>query len=181
MSDYLYLSWFLDIFVYSEFKMNPKRLKISKMTIEDLIRVLPIATGPVILVSGIGLLLLTMTNRLGRVIDRARSLCSEITGSSGDETKGKELQLDILWKRAQIIRMSIAFASSSALIAALFVVVLFIVTLYKIEISWLLSLLFILCLGSLIISLLLLIRDINKTLSALKLEIKATNKTDNKR
>jgi hypothetical protein len=30
------------------------------------------AIGPVILISGVGLLLLTMTNRLGRAIDRAR-------------------------------------------------------------------------------------------------------------
>ena len=35
---------------------------------------LQVAIGPVILISGVGLLLLTMTNRLGRAIDRARQM-----------------------------------------------------------------------------------------------------------
>ena len=41
-------------------------------TVHDIVPVLQIAIGPVILISGVGLLLLTMTNRLGRAIDRAR-------------------------------------------------------------------------------------------------------------
>ena len=46
-------------------------------TLHAIVPVLQMATGPVILISGIGLLLLTMTNRLGRAIDRARSLSRE--------------------------------------------------------------------------------------------------------
>ena len=38
----------------------------------DLLPILQTAIGPVILVSGVGLLILSMTNRLGRAIDRAR-------------------------------------------------------------------------------------------------------------
>lgn len=44
----------------------------------DLLPSLQIAIGPVILVSGVSLLLLSMTNRLGRVIDRARDLSIEL-------------------------------------------------------------------------------------------------------
>ena len=44
----------------------------SEFGVSELIPVLQTAIGPVILISGVGLLLLTMTNRLGRVIDRAR-------------------------------------------------------------------------------------------------------------
>ena len=44
------------------------------MPVRDLIPILQVAIGPVILISGVGLLLLSMTNRLGRVIDRARLL-----------------------------------------------------------------------------------------------------------
>ncbi|WP_345111750.1 DUF2721 domain-containing protein [Candidatus Villigracilis vicinus] len=43
-------------------------------SIQELIPVLQTAIGPVILISGVGLLLLSMTNRLSRVIDRARNL-----------------------------------------------------------------------------------------------------------
>ena len=41
------------------------------MRFAELIPVLQMAVGPVILISGIGLILLSMTNRFGRVIDRA--------------------------------------------------------------------------------------------------------------
>ena len=41
-------------------------------SLEQIIPELRDAIGPVILISGVGLLLLTMTNRLGRAIDRAR-------------------------------------------------------------------------------------------------------------
>ena len=41
-------------------------------TLEQIIPELRDAIGPVILISGVGRLLLTMTNRLGRAIDRAR-------------------------------------------------------------------------------------------------------------
>jgi len=41
-------------------------------SLEQIIPELRDAVGPVILISGVGLLLLTFTNRLGRAIDRAR-------------------------------------------------------------------------------------------------------------
>ena len=42
------------------------------MPLTALIPILQVAIGPVILVSGVGLLLLSMTNRLGRIVDRRR-------------------------------------------------------------------------------------------------------------
>ena len=46
--------------------------------IQQIVPELRDAIGPVILISGVGLLLLTMTNRLGRAIDRARLLKNEL-------------------------------------------------------------------------------------------------------
>jgi hypothetical protein len=40
-----------------------------------MIPVLQVAIGPVILISGVGLLLLTLTNRYGRTIDRRGNWC----------------------------------------------------------------------------------------------------------
>lgn len=42
--------------------------------IGELVPVQQVAIGPVILISGIGLLLLTVTNRFGRILDRSRIL-----------------------------------------------------------------------------------------------------------
>ena len=59
-------------------------------TLHEIVPVLQVATGPVILISGIGLLLLTMTNRLGRTIDRARIFagnCRDASGKTGSRKR----------------------------------------------------------------------------------------------
>jgi hypothetical protein len=140
-------------------------------TLETLIPILQIAVGPVILISGVGLLLLSMTNRLGRAIDRARILRDELQSETAADEHHIRAQLVILWQRANIIRLSIIFAATSVLLAAGLIITLFVVSLFNYELGWFLILLFIGCLLSLIVSLSLFIWDINQSLSALKLEI----------
>jgi uncharacterized protein DUF2721 len=137
----------------------------------DLIPVLQIAIGPVILISGIGLLLLSMTNRFGRIIDRSRILAS--TRRHGDEAERRraEAQIVILWRRAQLMRGAIALACVSLLIAALLVIVLFVATLARIEVAWLVVTLFVACLGALVASLVAFLQEINESLVALRLDL----------
>ena len=140
-------------------------------SLEYLIPVLQIAVGPVILISGIGLLLLTMTNRYGRVIDRTRVLVDSIAVMP-EEHKGRTTaQVLILWRRARLIRLIIALSSISALTAAVLVIFLFITAFWGIETSWIVVLSFLFCLVSLISALVLFIYDINQSLGALKLEL----------
>jgi hypothetical protein len=140
-------------------------------TLTELIPTLQIAIGPVILISGIGLLLLSMTNRLGRAIDRARILRHELhTGASVDDNRARA-QLQILWLRADHIRKAIILSTISVLLAACLIIALFGATLLRLDAGWLVACLFTGCLAALIWSLLLFLMDINQTLLALKLEI----------
>jgi flagellar biosynthesis regulator FlaF len=143
------------------------------ITISQLIPVLQTAIGPVILISGVGLLLLTMTNRLGRTIDRARALASEAVDAGVESRERIQAQLTILWKRARLIRSAITLASASALCAALLIIALFLTALFSLDDVWLISALFIACLSLLIGSLVVFIHDINQSLNALKLELQA--------
>ncbi|WP_345112250.1 DUF2721 domain-containing protein [Candidatus Villigracilis vicinus] len=77
----------------------------------------------------------------------------------------------MLWSQAKLIRLSIFFAAISLLCAALLIIILFITALFGIEDAWLLSIIFIACLGSLIASLIVFITDINRSLSAFKVEL----------
>ena len=141
--------------------------------VTQLVPVLQTAIGPVILISGIGLLLLTMTNRLGRAIDRARILVGTLPNTTDTRRDKIAAQLQILWRRARLIRLSIALASVSALAAAILIIVLFLTALWQIETSWIIVILFIVCMLCLIGSLALFIHDINQSLAALKLELEA--------
>jgi hypothetical protein len=140
-------------------------------SLEQIIPELRDAIGPVILISGVGLLLLTFTNRLGRAIDRARQLDAELPKRPEAERGPLRAQIAIIYRRAKLIRLSISLAALSALLAAALVVTLFLTALLRWENAWPVSLIFIVCMLSLIASLVAFIRDINLSLRALKLEL----------
>jgi hypothetical protein len=142
-----------------------------KTPLSELIPVLQIAVGPVILISGVGLLLLSLTNRFGRAVDRSRQLLKEMRATGEQEHPPLARQVDILYRRARLIQLSITLAALSLLLAALLIIVLFIMALLKAENGLGISLLFIGCLLSLIASLGAFIRDIHLSLMALKLEL----------
>jgi len=137
----------------------------------QLIPILQTAIGPVILISGVGLLLLTMTNRLGRVIDRARSLARERAQVDEVNRGSIEAQLRILWVRARLIRLAIVLSAMSALAAAVLIIALFFTALLQVDSAWLIGVLFITCMACLIGSLAVFIHDLNQSLAALKLEL----------
>jgi hypothetical protein len=143
-------------------------------SLHDLIPVLQVAIGPVILISGLGLLLLTLTNRFGRAVDRSRQLVRELreTREMPDiERRHLGEQVEIIYRRAQLIRLSVIMAAISLLLASMLIITLFLTALFKLEIGLIISLIFISCMASLIVSLVAFIRDIHLSLVALKLEI----------
>lgn len=144
-------------------------------TVTQLIPVLQTAVSPVILISGVGLILLTMTNRLGRIVDRSRVMASELPNIQGSKHKRIERELYILWKRARLMRLAIGGVTLSALAAAVLVIALFITTWLKLDAGWLLGGLFILSMGSLCVALLVFIREIHFSLEAIALEIDGVN------
>ena len=139
--------------------------------LHELIPVLQVAIGPVILISGVGLLLLTLTNRYGRTIDRSRQLIRELRELAGADRQRLEGQIEILYRRARGIRLSIWLAGVSVLLASVLIIVLFLTALWKLEVGLLISLLFIACMVSLSGSLVAFIRDMNLSLGALTLEL----------
>jgi len=144
-----------------------------KNSVRELIPILQIAIGPVILISGVGLLLLTMTNRLGRVVDRSRLLARERRQMEGAGRVRCDAQIAILVRRARLIRLAILLAGSSVLLAALLIIVLFLTALLGLEDAWLIAALFVAGMLSLIGALVAFLLDINLSLVALELEVAA--------
>jgi hypothetical protein len=139
--------------------------------VRELIPVLQVAVGPVILISGVGLLLLTLSNRFGRAVDRSRQLGREMREVNDLDRPLLAAQVEILYRRSRVIRLSIIFAALSVLLASLLIIVLFFSVLAHFEVGLVIALLFICCLGSLIGSMAAFIRDIHLSLQALKLEL----------
>jgi len=140
--------------------------------------ILQAAVSPVILISGVGLLILSMTNRLGRVVDRSRQLSDAARGIPWTERPRLESQLKILFRRALVLRLAISLATLSVLLAAILVIALFLTAFLRVELVLLCVLFFIGCLVSLIVSLAAFLQDINLSLSALKLELSRDEQAD---
>jgi hypothetical protein len=139
--------------------------------LEQILPQLRDAIGPVIVISGVGLLLLTMTNRLGRAIDRSRQLKQELSSRTGRELAQTQAQVKILFRRAKIIRRSIILAASSASLAAILIMVLFIGPMLQMDLAWLIGLTFFSCMACLLFSIIAFIIDINLSLVALRMEL----------
>lgn len=140
------------------------------MLLTQLIPILQAAVGPVIVVSGVGLLLLSMTNRLGRVVDRSRQLMADLRRGGGADAESRVAQLGILDRRAWLIRNAILLATLSVLLAALLVISLFLLAALGLNDATACAFLFVGCLACLIASLVFFLLDINLSLAALKLE-----------
>ncbi len=141
------------------------------MTVAELIPVLQMAVGPVVLLSGVGLFVLSLTNRLGRVIDRGRFLAEEQRLAPAPARPHQDAQLGILVRRAHLLQFSIFCAVLCALFAALLIISLFFIAALHIEAVWLIGSLFVGSLGSLIVSLVAFLRELQQALVVFHLDV----------
>jgi len=148
--------------------MSPQDSHIME-NIQNLIELMQSAISPIVLISGVGLLLLSLTNRLGRAIDRSRFLVKEI--EEGNDTERKHIQIRILFHRARILRASITSISLTIFFASLMILLLFLGYFSKLNISFIFILLFVLAITGLISGVVLLVIDISVSLKALKIQV----------
>jgi hypothetical protein len=92
---------------------------------ETLARVLQFAISPAVLVSAVGLLLMSATNRLGRAIDRCRSLGRELENPAVQNRDQLHEQLVITLKRARWLQGCITLFGLSLFLSCLMVFLLF--------------------------------------------------------
>jgi hypothetical protein len=141
-------------------------------TVSQLLPILQFSIGPVILISGVGLLLLTLTNRFGRMLDRTRQITQELNKGASDKAEANRTQIAILMRRAGILRLSITLAIFTVLGAAVLMLLLFLSAWLQLELAGLIATVFCTALLCLIGSMLAFIRDMNLALAAVRLEVK---------
>jgi len=108
--------------------------------------VIDIAVAPVFLLAGISGLLVVLTNRLGRTIDRSRSLQAAESEFMPDQHKTMiERELASLLRRIQLSHVAISMSTLSAILVCLVVVALFLGSLLQLNVSVVVATLFIIC------------------------------------
>jgi hypothetical protein len=133
--------------------------------------VIQLAVTPVILISGMGALMITLTNRMGRIVDRTRVLAGQVRGSSGEDRADFESQLKILWRRVKLIRLAVTFVGLSMLLSCLLVLVILADASLRREFGAEMVSVFVASILCLIFGLSVFLRDIFMSLHALQIEV----------
>ncbi len=144
----------------------------NSISLSQLVPILQLAVGPVILISGVGLLLLTLTNRFGRMVDRSRLLVRELAAAPGSAwAPNLREQLTILARRAAILRTSITLCSITVLLVGVLILTLFLGALLQWEVAGLVAAVFSIAVLALIGGMLAFIADMNLALAAARLDL----------
>lgn len=141
------------------------------MLLRDLVPIIQLSVSPVIVISGIGLVLLSMTNRYGRVIDKAWHHLERVKHVAPEHKPEVLSQIRIVYARCRGLRAAISLACVSMLLIALLIGLLFIFNLLHLEMAIMLGVLFAASMVTLSGSLVYFILDINTSLKVLSLEV----------
>src|SRR5262244_2336966 len=90
-----------------------------------------LSVAPVFLLSGIGAMLAVMTNRLARIVDRARALEARIVSLEASQLEPHHANLRLYSRRAQLINRAITFCTITACLICAVVVTLFVGAFYE--------------------------------------------------
>ena len=139
----------------------------------SVVQIMTASIAPVIVISGVGLLLLSISNRYGRAIDRVRMLAREMSESDPESERRRHLteQLRLTDDRAHILKRSMLYASVCIFFVSLTILSLFAEHLVGLQRDFLALPCFAACLVCLVISIYYSIRDITVSLAALELEV----------
>ena len=114
--------------------------------ISTIAQVIEISVAPVFLLAGISGLLMVLTNRLGRSIDRSRSVQAAINSQKLPEHRATfDREMASLLKRSRFINLAIYLATVSALLVCLVIIALFLGSLTQVNFAKLVASLFIIC------------------------------------
>jgi hypothetical protein len=136
-----------------------------------LLPIIQLAITPVILISGMGALMITLTSRMARIVDRTRELAEAIPAADADERRHLESQLDIMWDRSLMMRRAVTCNGLSMLLACLLIMVLFGAAMFEWNMKGAVLGLFGASILMLTASLVDFLRDIYVSLHALKLQV----------
>lgn len=142
-----------------------------KLELTTLIQTLQASIAPCVLISGFGFLILTMSNRLGRSIDRIRDLKKEFDHSVGIAKKRLKEQIKILYDRCKILQLAITMVICSIFSVSLIVLMFFFALKFQLPLRNLIEICFTLSMVFLMFGLSFFLLDIQKGLISLKIEL----------
>ena len=139
------------------------------LEVVDIAHAIQLAVAPVFLFSGVGVLLGVLTNRLARVVDRARKVEESLKAAAPAQVDDAREQLQVASRRARYINVSITLSTIAALLIALVIGLLFASTFVPLNLAAYVAVLFVLAMVALVCALISFLFEVRIAIAALKI------------
>jgi hypothetical protein len=134
--------------------MNPEPL------LTDITHTIQLAVAPVFLLTALGTTLSVFSQRLSRIVDRARTVEGMLAAAPPGRLEATRGELRILSNRARLIHLALTFGIATAITICLVIAVAFVGYLMNAHVGVALAVLFILALCSYVVALLCYLREV---------------------
>jgi hypothetical protein len=128
--------------------------------VTDIARLIQLAVAPVFLLTAVGTIIGVLSARLGRAVDRSRTLEDRLRQLPPEGQKNVREELGVLSRRVRLVYGAIVLAVICALFVGLLIAVAFVDAFINIDLSKFIGLLFIGAMVAFIFSLLVFLREI---------------------
>jgi len=135
----------------------------------NIARNIQLSVAPVFLLTAIGTTIAVLTNRLGRIVDRARILEERMTSVPPHGEAAIQTELATLSKRAKLINLAITLGTVCALLICMMIASMFIGVFLSLDLAVFVSLLFVTAMLVFIGALLAFLREVFIAVKALRI------------
>jgi Protein of unknown function (DUF2721) len=147
--------------------MTPLIQAQSDTGVSAVAHVIQLSVAPVFLLSGVGTMLVVLTNRLARIVDRTRTLEQQLAEAArAGETV--ERQLERLHRRAYLINWALSLATLCALLICGVIGSLFVGAFLRVNVARVVAIAFVIAMAALVGALLNFLREIFLATSGLR-------------
>lgn len=137
----------------------------------DIAHLIQVALTPIFLMTAVGVTLNVLTNRLARIVDRARNLENSLNRPESVAPADAHRQLGVLARRSVYINAAITLIIASGLLISLVVVLLFVNAFLRWNLSAAIAIVFVLSMLSLAASLLAFLIEVRIATRALRIGV----------
>ena len=138
----------------------------------DVTRLIQLAVAPVFLLTAVGTIIGVLSIRLGRAVDRSRTLEERLRQLQPEGQKAVRSELEVLDRRVRLVYGSIVLAVVCALFVGLLIAVAFVDAFIDVDLSKFIGLLFIAAMLAFILALMVFLREIFLAVSSVRSRIR---------
>ena len=135
-------------------------LPVSDQTIYDISHVIQLSVAPVFLLTSIGTILGVMSNRLARIVDRARTLKDRLETDPSDKMPLIHAEMRTLAQRRHLVNLAITAGTTAALLVCVSIATVFLGAVMRASVAMAVASLFILAMTAFVVALVCFLREV---------------------